>query len=76
MLLFRYAPQQTLIPLVEEEKMDFNEKVVELLQEIRDNQMKQIEAATKMRSLYVRVLFIVLIFFAILYGPYYLQLFN
>ncbi len=54
--------------------MNCEENIIELLKEIRDNQLKQIEATAKQRSLYIRVIVATLVLFAILYGPYYLQL--
>lgn len=53
--------------------MDQNEKIVELLQEIRDNQKMQIVAASKMRVLYIKVVGIAFAIFVLHYLVFYIS---
>jgi hypothetical protein len=53
--------------------MEQSDKIVELLQEIVSNQKKQIDAASKIRSTYLKVCGAALVLVAVLYMPYLLQ---
>ena len=51
--------------------MDSNEKIIELLQEIRDNQKIQIDSGKKMRSLYIKVVIAASVILGLQYLWYY-----
>lgn len=53
--------------------MEQSDKIIELLQEIVNNQKSQIDAASKMRAIYLRVCIAALALCAVIYLPYLVQ---
>ena len=53
--------------------METDDKIIELLQEIRDNQKLQIESTKRMKSLYIKIVIFTFILLGIMLAPYYLQ---